>query len=80
MEECRDATIEGSTPTWREVRSFAAKKKLSTTASLTVFNGDVEMPRFMESLDVLTPLNHASYEPDGSTALLDAGPATPLPV
>lgn len=72
MESCRKATISGFNEYADQVRATAAAEGMETTLTLTVFNNTVETRQFLEPVSNLRDLTWETYQPDGSTAMLDA--------
>lgn len=72
MEACRESTISGFNEYASGVRTTAAAENMETTLTLTVFNEGVEMQSFLEPVSNLADLTWETYQPNGSTAMLDA--------
>ncbi|GAC1332411.1 MAG: VWA domain-containing protein [Chloroflexota bacterium] len=72
MEECRDATISGFNEYVVSLRQAAAEDGARIRVTLTTFNDQVEATHVRAPLDHLHRLTHATYVPNGCTAMLDA--------
>jgi hypothetical protein len=70
MSACREETIAGFNRVVAEVRAGA--EGADVTFTLVVFNERVELVSFCEPVAAARPLTWEAYEPDGSTAMLDA--------
>jgi len=70
MSACREETISGFNQVVREVG--AAAEGADVRVTLVVFNEEVGFAAFCEPVEALHPLTWETYEPGGSTAMLDA--------
>lgn len=72
MEECRDETISGFNEYVAEIRRTARQEGLNARVSLVTFNDEVTPVYWFAPVDRLQPIDHTSYVPGGTTAMLDA--------
>lgn len=72
MEECRDETVSGFNEYVAETRKTARQEGLNARVTLVTFNDEVTPVYWSAPLDRLQPIDHASYVPGGTTAMLDA--------
>ena len=74
MSSIRDETISGFNETVQQIKADA-EENIDTqehTVCLVTFNGHVDQPIWLESVDSLSEINTNSYSPGGMTALRDA--------
>ncbi len=73
MHDCVENTINGFNEQVNNIKRRASEfEQEEITMGLTLFNDHVEHQYFELSPKSVALLNHRSYQPDGSTALLDA--------
>ena len=78
MLRCREVTIEGFNAQVDVIRA-GAREAGATTYTDVQFSTDVNIRSIAGDLDHLMPLTNETYQPGGSTALLDAiGQPSPL--
>lgn len=75
MSHGKEATIEGFNAQVQVIRD-GAKDAGATTFTDVQFSSEVNLKTVAGDLDHLAPLNNATYQPGGNTALLDAIGAT----
>lgn len=74
MGVCREETITGFNEQVQKIKGKAKKDGTgaNTFVTLTVFNHEVNFVHFADSPGALRKLTHRRYDPDGTTAMLDA--------
>lgn len=73
MEAVRDETISGFNEQVGKIRAKAAQSDAEKTfVTLVLFNDEVVFSKFAEPAEALAPIDRESYEPDRTTAMLDA--------